>query len=391
VRTRYAAVLGVILALVMPIIPAQAAPVPGPQAANAWTEVAHPRPGGADTYLNDVVVPAANDVWAVGYSFAEVGGAFEFRTYGQHCQDGVCTRANLPNREGAPATNFLYGIDAAGPADLWTVGYSRDPGQPGITLAQRYDGATWRIVDTPNPAGSFSSVLYSVAHLGPTSAFAVGSYEDPNGNVTRPLAMQWNGALWSLVDVPAVTGCPAATTLNDVDAIGTTLYMVGSCRTASGQDSGFVLSKSGARWQTRVAPGDPVLPVPSTLQSVTYVPGGGLWAVGTSNNFALQSAAGITIRNTGSGWTSLPVPQVGSSTQLLGIAGISGNAVFSVGVTATSAFAERLSLYWTGRRYVDVPAGDYSNLRGVAYDPAGYWWSVGHDLGDSVIQRISAR
>ena len=82
---------------------------------------------------------------------------------------------------------------------------------------------------------------------------------------------------------------------------------------------------------------------------------------------------------------------MGASTQLLAVVGISRNAVFSVGITAVSAFAERLSLYWTGRRYVDVPAGDYSNLRGVAYDPAGYWWSVGHDLGDSVIQRIAAR
>ena len=390
-RTRYAVALALVLALVGPPSPAAAWPAPAPEAANAWTEIAHPRPGGADSYLHDVVVPAAGDVWAVGYSFTVVGGAFEFRTYGQHCVDGLCTRANLPSREGAPATNFLYGIDEVSPTDMWTVGYSRDPAEPGITLAIRYDGSTWRIVDTPNPAGSFSSVLYSVAHLSATSAFAVGSYEDPNGNVTHPLAMQWNGSSWSLVDVPAVAGCAAATTLNDIDAVGTTLVMVGSCRTASGQDSGFVLSKSGALWQTQVAPGDPVLPVPSTLQSVTYVPGGGVWAVGTSNNFALQTAAGITIGNTGSGWTSLPVPQVGASTQLLAVAGISRNAVFSVGITAVSAFAERLSLYWTGRRYVDVPAGDYSNLRGVAYDPAGYWWSVGHDLGDSVIQRIAAR
>lgn len=369
--------------------PVQAAPAAS--LANSWVEIAHPRPGGADTYLNDIVIPAANDVWAVGYSFSVVGGAFEFRTYGQHCVDVVCTRADLPSREGAPATNFLYGIDAASPSDLWTVGYSRDPGQPGITLAIRYDGSTWRIVGTPNPAGSFSSVLNSVVALSASSAFAVGSFEDPNGNVTRPLAMQWNGIAWSLVEVPAVAGCTGPNILNDVDAVGTTLYVAGTCRTASGQDSGFVLARSGARWRIEVGPGDPVLPVPSALQSITAVPGGGIWAVGTSYDLPAQTAAGITIRRTGSGWTSLPVPQVGSSTQLLAVAGISRDAVWSVGVTATSAFAERLSLYWTGRRYVDVPAGDYSTLKGVAYDPAGFWWSVGHDLGDSVLQRIAAR
>ncbi|MBA3252290.1 MAG: hypothetical protein H0T66_18765, partial [Geodermatophilaceae bacterium] len=110
-RTRYAVALALVLALAGPPSPAAARPAPAPEAANAWTEIAHPRPGGADSYLHDVVVPAAGDVWAVGYSFTVVGGAFEFRTYGQHCVDGLCTRANLPSREGAPATNFLYGID----------------------------------------------------------------------------------------------------------------------------------------------------------------------------------------------------------------------------------------------------------------------------------------
>lgn len=400
-RLGAALVLGLVLALSAPLGPATAGPSAGPAAApNAWTEVAHPRPGGTDSYLYDVVAPAAGDVWAVGYSFAVVGGAFEFRTYGQHCvtsasgsvdEPPVCTRANLPNREGGPATNFLYGIDAASPTDMWTVGYSRDPGQLGISLAIRYDGTSWRIVNTPNPANSNGSTLNAVAHLGANSAFAVGSYEDSNGNVTRPLAMAWNGSVWTLLPVPEVSGCTGPATLNDVDAAGASLVMVGTCRTASGQDSGFVMSKIGARWQVQVAPGDPILPVPSTLQSISSVPGGGLWAVGTSFNNAQQTAAGISLRRQGSTWAPVAVPQVGTSTQLLAVAGSSRNAIWSVGVTATSAFAERLSLYWTGRRYVDVPAGDYSNLRGVAYDPYGYWWSVGHNLGDSVMQRIAAR
>lgn len=368
--------------------PAQAAPA---DAANAWTEIEHPRPGGADTYFHDVVVPAAGDVWAVGYSFSVVGGAFEFRTYGQHCVDGVCTRANLPNREGAPATNFLYGIGAYSPTDMWTVGYSRNPGQLGVTLASHYDGVTWQLVETPNPAGSNGSILYAVAVQGEKSAIAVGSYEDSDGNVTRPLAMRWDGTAWTLLSVPAVPGCTTRATLYDVAAVSSATFMAGTCRDTTGADAGFVLSRSAAGgWQVQVAPGDGVLPTPSTLQSLSFVPGSGVWAVGTSNNFALQTAAGISIRYAGGAWTQVPVPQVGTSTQLLAVAGNARNAVWSVGITATGAFAERLSLYWNGRRYIDVPAGDYSNLRGVAYDPAGYWWSVGHDLGDSLIQRIAA-
>ncbi len=157
---------------------APVAAAPTPEVDNAWTEIQHPRPGGADTYLNDVVVPAADDVWSVGYTFDVVGGAFEFRTFGQHCVAGTCIRANLPSREGAPATNFLYGIDAVSPSEMWTVGYSRNPREAGISLAIRYDGTTWRIVDTPNPVGSNSTSLQAVAAISATSAVAVGAYQD---------------------------------------------------------------------------------------------------------------------------------------------------------------------------------------------------------------------
>lgn len=361
--------------------------------ANAWTELEHPRPGGgADTFLNDVVVPAANDVWAVGYTFNVVGGALEFRTYGQHCVDGVCTRANLPNREGAPATNFLYGIGAFSPDDMWTVGYSRNPGQISVTLAIRYDRGTWRIVDTPNPAGSVSNVLYSVAHLGPDNAIAVGSYQDGPSFEERPMAMHWDGTAWSLLSVPAVPGCTTQATLYDVAAVGSATVMAGTCLDTAGADAGFILSRTaGGAWRVQVSPLDGVLPTASTLQSLAFVPGSGIWAVGTSNDFSLGTTRGITIRSSGGAWAQVPMPEVGTYIQPLAVAGIARNAVWAVGVTATSAFAERLSLYWNGRRYVDVPAGDYSNLKGVAYDPAGYWWSVGHDLGDSVIQRIASR
>lgn len=384
------AVAALLSAALTGVGPAQAAP-PTPDAPNAWTEIEHPRPGGADTYLHDVAVPQKNDVWAIGYSFAIVGGAFEFRTYGQHCVDDVCTRANLPNREGAPATNFLYGIGAFSPADMWTVGYSRNPGQVGVTLAIRYDGSTWQIVNSPNPAGSVGSYLYAVAHLGPANAIAVGGYQDGPTFEERPLAMRWDGTAWTLLTVPAVPGCTTRTTLYDVAAVGSATYMAGTCRDTTGADAGFVLSRSaGGAWRVQVAPGDGVLPTPSDLRSITFVPGSGVWAVGTSNNFAQQTSAGISIRYAGGAWAPVKVPQVGTSTQLLAVAGIARNAVWSVGVTATGAFAERLSLYWNGRKYVNVPAGDYSNLRGVAYDPAGFWWSVGHDLGDSVIQKIAA-
>lgn len=377
------AIPSVVLGLSAPV-PAVAAPAP--TAGNAWTEIQHPRPGGADTYLNDVVIPAAGDVWSVGYTFDVVGGAFEFRTFGQHCVSGTCERANLPSREGAPATNFLYGIDAVSPTDMWTVGYSRDPGRPGIGLAIRYDGTSWRIVDTPNPSGSTSTSLQAVAAISATSAVAVGTYQDGATFEERPLAMRWNGSSWSLLTVPTVAGCRNVATLFDAADLNGTVYAAGTCRSTAGQDAGIVLALRGSTWTVLLGPQDGVLPVPSTLASITVVPGPGGIAVVGSDGVTGQPLAGYL---NGRSWAlSAPVPS-GSYGRFQAVAATSPSKVWAVGL-GTEAVPLRISQRWNGRAWVAVPAGGPTILAGVAYDPAGYWWAVGHDNSVSVIQRIAA-
>lgn len=363
---------------------AQAAPV-GP-AANDWVEVSHPRPGGADTYLNDIVVPAAGDVWSVGYTFDVVGGAFEFRTYGQHCVAGTCTRANLPSREGAPATNFLYGIDAVSPTELWTVGYSRNPFQPGVGLTIHYTNGGWQIVNSPNPAGASSTSLSAVAAISATNAVAVGTYQDSATFEERPLAMRWNGASWQLLTVPQVPGCTTKGGLSDVAKLGSMVVITGTCRQTGGADGGFVLSYKSGAWTVQVAPGDGLLPPTSSLASVAVIPGAGIWVVGSD----FSNSVGLAIAFRGGVWRSLPVPQAGAYTQLNGVAGISRTDIWAVGATSQGVGPQRLSLHWTGRSWGAVPAGEATSLAGVAYDPAGFWWSVGHNNSVSVLQRRDA-
>ncbi|MDQ3456095.1 MAG: hypothetical protein M3513_11690 [Actinomycetota bacterium] len=362
---------------------AQAAPVT--PSANDWIEVQHPRPGGADTYLNDVVVPAANDVWAVGYTFDVVGGAFEFRTYGQHCVSGVCTRANLPSREGAPATNILYGIGAVSANELWTVGYSRDPREPGIGLTIHYTNGTWRIVDSPNPPGAFSSSLKAVSANSSTNALAVGSYQDGSTLEERPLALGWDGATWRLITVPTAPGCTDRGRLTDVTKLGGRYYVTGICRTTGGTEESYVLEVANRSWTTLLRPGDGTLEPGDALASITVVPTAMLWAVGSNP----ATGTGVSLALRGSSWTNIPVPQAGQYTQLTGVAGTSRVDVWSVGATSQGAGPQRLSLRWTGqpRTWSIVPAGEATSLAAVAFDPAGYYWAVGHNNRVSVIQR----
>lgn len=131
-----------------------------------------------------------------------------------------------------------------------------------------------------------------MAHLGPANAIAVGSYQDGASFEERPVAMRWNGTAWGLLSVPAVPGCTTRATLYDVVAVGSATVMAGTCRDSTGADAGFILSRTaGGAWQVQVSPLDGVLPTPSGLQSLAFVPGSGVWAVGTSNNFSLGPPA----------------------------------------------------------------------------------------------------
>jgi len=375
--------LGAVAASVLTGSVAQAAPVT--PAANDWVEVAHPRPGGADTYLNDVVVPAANDVWAVGYTFDVVGGALEFRTYGQHCVSGVCTRANLPSREGAPATNILYGIDALSPEELWTVGYSRDPREPGIGLTIHYTNGTWRIVDSPNPPGAFSSILTAVSANSSTNALAVGSYQDGGTLEERPLAIGWDGATWRLIAVPTAPGCTDRGRLTDVTKLAGRYYVTGICRTTGGSEESYVLEVANRSWSALLRPDSSTLGPGDALASITVVPPALLWAVGSN----ATEGTGVSIALRGGVWSNLPVPQAGLYTQLTGVAGTSRVDAWAVGSTSQGAGPQRLSLQWVGKggTWSVVPAGAATSLAAVAFDPAGYYWAVGHNNSVSVIQR----
>lgn len=361
-----------------------------PAAAGRWSEIDHPRPAGGDSYLRDVTVVAPGELWAVGYSYAVVGGASEFRTYGQHCLAGVCERADLPNPEHPPTVNDAFGVDGSGPGDVWAVGSAGGGGVASSPLAMHYDGTRWNVVAVPVPDGSFGTALTSVVTVSPTSAFAVGRADfGLAGGGNQPVAVQWDGTRWTPVPVPIVPGCVKDVVPNDVAAGSGRLVVVGRCLTGTGE-AGFVLSRSADGWQVLLAPGDGTLPPLSDLRSVHYVGGSGFWVVGSSDPNRM-TARGLSLRYDGRRWISQSVPLVGETTSLIGVDATAGNSVLAVGVTATGAFGQRLSLFWNGTRYVNVPAGDYSALYGVAYDPAGYWYAVGHDLGQSVIQRISAR
>jgi hypothetical protein len=88
---------------------------------------------------------------------------------------GVWSQVASPNSGGSD--NTLGGVAATSPTDAWAVGNFAPNSKTGfaLTLAEHWDGVSWKIVLTPN-VGSLSNNLFAVAALAPNDAWAVGNY-----------------------------------------------------------------------------------------------------------------------------------------------------------------------------------------------------------------------
>jgi hypothetical protein len=133
------------------------------------------------------------------------------------------------------------------------VGNEFDPatGEGLGTLAERWDGRTWRIVPTfrPAPAGG-NAALNAVACTSASACTAVG-----NQTLVKTLAERWNGRRWQVQATPNPGGGGFEITLASVACPARTLCTAfGLNLTGSGP---LTLAErwSGGRWRIQPTPG----------------------------------------------------------------------------------------------------------------------------------------
>jgi hypothetical protein len=96
------------------------------------------------------------------------------------------------------------------------------------TLAERWDGTSWVRQHARNPAGFGVSELSGVSCRGATWCAGVGSWSDGfNGIPSYTLAERWNGAGWRIEHTPNPPGATLSS-LNAVDCGGPFCVAVGS-------------------------------------------------------------------------------------------------------------------------------------------------------------------
>jgi hypothetical protein len=107
---------------------------------------------------------------------------------------------------------MLTGISCL-PGGCVAVGSSTLSGSQ-VTFAESWNGTSWAVLATPNPAGTSSSELDAVSCVSSLRCTAVGTGVTSNGNVT--LAEASNGTTWSIQPTPNLTGRFAFSYLNGV-------------------------------------------------------------------------------------------------------------------------------------------------------------------------------
>jgi plastocyanin len=238
----------------------------------SWTIVPSPNPPSAASYLSTVAAVATDDVWVAGHYLDNTG---IYRTLVEHWDGTSWTIVSSPNV--GNGDNSLNGIAAAGPNDIWAVGYqSSAPGGASSTLVLHFDGRSWTIVPSPNPGGLTSS-LAGVAAMADGRIWAAGFYYD--GTQGRTLLLHGDSSGFETMpgeDFPGegnVLNGIAASGLGDIFAAGyhypngTSDYQA-LIEHYDGEQWRRVSSAQGASY--------------TYLSGITAQPAGAAWAVGNT-------------------------------------------------------------------------------------------------------------
>ena len=121
--------------------------------------------------------------------------------------DGVAWSVDAsPNDPTAPYS-WLSSVVCPAVDRCYAAGAHFDPDAPILarTLIEQWDGTTWSIVPSPNPASVYDSRLVGISCLTTTSCVAVGT-AFVNGGVSSALVEQWNGTSWSLDPIATPAG-----------------------------------------------------------------------------------------------------------------------------------------------------------------------------------------
>jgi hypothetical protein len=262
----------------------------------------------------------------------------------------------------------LRDVDATSATNAWAVGFTNSS-NGNLTLTERWNGSAWSVV--PSPSVSAQNHLLGVKTLSAGNAWAVGSHNVPGSWAFSTLTMRWNGSAWNVVPSPDTASFENH--LLAIDGVSADdLWAVGNTRNGDySVASPLALHWDGSVWS--------VVPTPTandgTLEGVVALASNDVWAVGSMFSTALLWHVPFALHWDGRSWSSVavpsPTPQGG---RLFGVAALSPTRVYAVG---QAPGVPSLVLRWNGTGW----ARETTPATGTVWDAAasgpGTVWAVG--------------
>ncbi len=269
-----------------------------------WTIEATPNPPRAgSSVFEGVSCPTPKTCTAVGFYKRSSGRVV---TLAERWNGKRWTIEATPNPAKATIAQS-YGVSCTAVRTCTAVGSYLSSASEFVTLAERWNGKTWTIEATPNPAGATAAHFYGVSCTAVRACTAVGSYLSSASKLAT-LAESWNGKTWTTEATPN----PTRATFSGLD--GVSCAAVGDC-TAVGfyrRNSGGVVtlaeSWNGKRWTTERTPNPPGA-VDSTLYGVSCTATNACTAVGPYRNRADKQGTLAEAWN-GKEWTIETTPKL---------------------------------------------------------------------------------
>ena len=266
--------------------------------------------------------------------------------------------------------------------------FSATPGGPGATLAEAWNGTSWQILSTPKLSGTGPSSLASVSCTSASRCMAVGSFSATPGGPGATLAEAWNGTSWRLLATADPSGA-AGRGLSSVSCTSASRCM------AVGEHGTHTLAEAwdGTSWQLVKTPGLP----DSSLSSVSCTRASRCMAVGGQGaDFASGTLAEAW---DGTSWRALrtPNPSPAEASVFSSVSCTHASSCMAVGGSTVRQGAGPLPSFaeaWNGSRWRVLttanPRSGQRRLTGVSCAQASRCIAVGNSTGVESVKGTGA-
>ncbi len=202
-----------------------------------WSITPSPNPPGAPSVdIKGVSCPSTTSCFLVG------DDSSQGRSLVEHWNGTRWSITTSPNRAGEMG-NDLNAVSCPSTTSCFAAGITASGGIANVykSLVEHWDGRSWSIMTSPNPAKSFQTQLFGVSCHGTTSCFAVGGEgSNAGGEPGNTFVEHWNGSGWSIMASRNPSGTPG-NVLNAVSCPGTTsCFAVGQANYAGSAPRGLI-------------------------------------------------------------------------------------------------------------------------------------------------------